>query len=144
LFADSPLSVKRFALDVVTLDAHFDRLKLLRCPHCGAQGMLIRHGFLRGYNERTSDRDTRGRRAFCSNRNRRTGCGRTFSVSFADVFPGFIVTALTLWKLLWTSLRTSLRAAMKRVEWPLSVRSGYRLRARFFNPLPRRLHAHSS
>ncbi len=61
---------------------HGKRLKLLACPSCRAVGCLIRHGYLWGYGQ-GSDRIRRGRRVFCSNRNRRTGCGRTYAVLLA-------------------------------------------------------------
>jgi len=48
-------------------------------------GTLIRHGFLCGFDESSPQRKTvRARRIFCSNRNARRGCGRTFSVWIAD------------------------------------------------------------
>src|SRR5205085_506945 len=62
-----------------------EQLKLMPCPHCKTVGNLIRHGCLRGYDESNSQRKTiRARRIFCSNRNARRGCGRTFSVWSAD------------------------------------------------------------
>src|SRR4051794_3753993 len=47
--------------------AMFERLKLTPCPHCKVVGMLIRHGFLRGYDQ-NSRKTIRARRVFCSNR----------------------------------------------------------------------------
>jgi hypothetical protein len=65
--------------------AFAERLKLMPCPHCQAVGALVRHGFLYGFDETSPHRKTlRARRVFCSNRHRRPGCGRTFSVWLAD------------------------------------------------------------
>ena len=62
-----------------------ERLKQTPCPHCKAVGTLIRHGFLRGFDDSNPQRKTvRARRIFCSNRHARRGCGRTFSVWLAD------------------------------------------------------------
>ena len=62
-----------------------ERLKQTPCPHCKVVGTLIRHGFLYGFDESNPQRKTvRARRIFCSNRHARRGCGRTFSVWFAD------------------------------------------------------------
>ena len=42
-------------------------------------GYLIKHGFLRGYDsEHQLTKTARATRVFCSNRNRATGCGKTF------------------------------------------------------------------
>ena len=61
-----------------------ERLKVTPCPHCRAIGALIRHGYLRGYDEgNLRHKAVRARRIFCSNRGRRPGCGRTFSVWIA-------------------------------------------------------------
>ena len=59
---------------------------------------LIGHGFRRGYAERGSEVEVRGRRFFCSNRHRRPGCGRTFSVLLAAVVSRFVVRAVTLFR----------------------------------------------
>lgn len=60
-------------------------LKTTSCPHCKSVGYLIRHGFLRGYDDTHSANKTiRATRVFCSNRNRANGCGKTFSVWIAD------------------------------------------------------------
>lgn len=72
-------------------------LKLAACPHCHRTGALIGHGFLRGYAERGSDVEVRGRRFFCSDRGRRTGCGRTTSTKLRTVLSGYVVRTLTLW-----------------------------------------------
>ena len=65
--------------------AIYEKLKVTACPHCKATGLLVLHGFLRGYDESSPREKTiRARRIFCSNRNNRQGCGRTFSVWLAD------------------------------------------------------------
>jgi len=48
-------------------------------------GALIRHGYLRGYDDSSPQRRAvRARRLYCSNRQARRGCGRTLSVWCAD------------------------------------------------------------
>jgi len=78
-----------------------EHLKQTPCPHCKTVGTLIRHGYLRGYDECNSPRKTvRARRIFCSNRNRRRGCGRTFSVWLADKIRRLSLTTRALWRFL--------------------------------------------
>lgn len=102
------------------------------CPHCARCGTLIGHGFLRGYSERGQEREVRGRRLFCSNRQRRPGCGRTFSVKLATVIAGFIVRTLTLFRF----ASAVLGGLTRRAAWlgaaggALSLSSGYRLWSR--------------
>ena len=56
-------------------------LKTTACPHCKRVGNLIRHGYLRGYDEKhPREKTVRAWRIFCSNRKQAAGCGRTFSV----------------------------------------------------------------
>jgi hypothetical protein len=75
----------------------FSRLKLFVCPHCRCIGFLIRHGFLRGYAEgKGSMLVDRGFRVFCSNRNRRKGCGRTFPILYSTFIKNRTVTAKTV------------------------------------------------
>jgi hypothetical protein len=78
-----------------------ERLKLMACPHCQVVGALIRHGYLRGFDEGSPRRKTvRARRVFCSNRQTRPGCGRTFSVWCADKIRRLSLTASCLWRFL--------------------------------------------
>jgi hypothetical protein len=81
--------------------AVLSNLKLTACPHCGSVGNLIRHGYLRGYDDQHQRRKTtRAQRVFCSNRRRATGCGRTFSVWWADKVQRLFLTAESLWAFL--------------------------------------------
>ena len=104
-------------------------LKLAPCPHCRQTGALIGHGFQRGYAERSSARVVRGRRVVCSNRGRRPGCGRTFSVLLSTVVGGFMVRTLTLFGF----ATAVLNGLTRRAAWlgetggMLSLSSGYRL-----------------
>ena len=78
-----------------------DRLKLTPCPHCKNVGCLIFHGFLYGFDDHSPPRKTvRARRLFCSNRHRRTGCGRTVSVWFADKIRRLSLSTGRLWRFL--------------------------------------------
>jgi hypothetical protein len=71
----------------------------------------------------------RGRRVLCSNRHRRVGCGRTFSVLLSTVLAGFMVRTLTLFRFA-SSVASGLtrrRAWLGSVGGALSLSSGYRL-----------------
>jgi hypothetical protein len=95
-------------------DAISERLKQMPCPHCKAVGALIRHGFLRGYDEGDSQRKTiRARRVFCSNRHRRRGCGRSFSVWLADKIRRLSVTTHALWRFLQRAVAGNIAAACR-------------------------------
>lgn len=117
----------RFVDDEVALRA-LDA-KAVRCPHCGRHGTLNAHGWLFGYAEVGSTRVVRGRRLYCSNRFRRPGCGRTFSVLLSHMLAGFTVTTKTLARF----VRAVVAGACRKVAWEhsagagLVLRSGYRL-----------------
>lgn len=81
-----------------------ESLKHIPCPHCQSIGALILHGLLYGYDNRSNQKNLlRGHRIFCSNRYRRYGCGKTFSISSADFIRHFTITAQNLWNslILW-------------------------------------------
>lgn len=108
-----------------------ERLKQTPCPHCRLVGMLIRHGFLYGYDDSSPRRKTlRARRIFCSNRNARRGCGRTFSVWLADKIRRRSVTTGALWHFLQHAVANGVRAASAAATY-LSDRSWQRLWRRF-------------
>ena len=76
------------------------RLKLMMCPHCNLSGCLILHGYLDGNSDRGNAQIRRGHRIYCSNRHKKSGCGKTFSVLTATVLPGFTIGAHGLWRFL--------------------------------------------
>jgi len=103
-------------------------LKFEPCPHCRAVGFLICHGYLRGYGQSGHEKIVRGRRFFCSNRGRRRGCGRTYSVLFSGFLRRHVVPAATLWKFLRGVRRgLSRKASWEKVGLPFTVQTGYRL-----------------
>ncbi len=128
----------RFVPDRRALDALSQRSVPFACPHCGAHGTLIGHGFLRGYAEQTSDVVIRGRRLFCSNRGLKKGCGRTWSVLLANVIARCTLTVGTLGAFVCGLARHqgSERAA-RACHWPFSMRSAYRLNVRLQRHVPR-------
>ena len=66
---------------------------------------------------------------FCSNRGRRGGCGRTFSLLLADVLPRHTFTAAWVWPWLVELLAgLSLKAAAEKLRLPFALESVYRLR----------------
>lgn len=105
-------------------------VKLRACDHCRRVGMLIGHGRLLGYAESSSERVARGHRLLCSNRHRRTGCGRTIQVWLAAVVPRRTVRTATVFTLLVAIVDGSRVAA----AWPevssMSLRTAYRVRHR--------------
>jgi len=102
-------------------------LKQTSCPHCKRVGCLILHGYLKGYGEDFYDQDQiRGHRIYCSNRNTRDGCGRTFSLLPSSLLKGFTITALHLWLFLKKALVHASRiAAFKAADIPLCSDAAY-------------------
>jgi len=87
----------KYARNPKDLAAHMDNLKMVRCPICGRTGYLNRHGCLKGYSDSGQDKDERGKRVFCSNRNCRAGCGRTYSILLAYNLFRRMLNTLQLW-----------------------------------------------
>jgi hypothetical protein len=109
-----------------------ERLKLTPCPHCQVVGALNRHGFLYGFDESSPRRPTlRAQRIYCSNRQARPGCGRTFSVWCANKIRRLSVTTTGLWRFLVHAVRGCLRAALDAASGHLGDRSWQRLWQRF-------------
>jgi hypothetical protein len=109
-----------------------ERLKQMPCPHCKVVGTLIQHGSLYGFDDSSPQRKTRrARRLFCSNRNLRPGCGRTFSVWFPDKIHRRSLTAHLLWRFLQRAVAGSIAAAIRALDSHLSARTWHRIWKRF-------------
>ena len=109
-----------------------ERLKLTPCPHCQVVGALIRHGALYGFDDSNPRRKTlRARRIFCSNRQARHGCGRTFSVWAADKIRRLGLTTGGLWRFLQRAVAGGICAAIRGFQCPLSDRTLLRIWKRF-------------
>ena len=64
------------------IERHTMQLDLARCAHCQREHQLVSHGFI--HKKRVGGApEAVGKRVFCSNRNRRTGCGRTMQLYLA-------------------------------------------------------------
>ena len=114
-------------------NAVLTKLKLTACPHCGSVGNLIRHGYLRGYDDKHQRRKTtRAQRVFCSNRKRATGCGRTFNVWWADKVKRLFLTAESLWAFLKNAMtRGNKLQSFRDLYSGLSDSAPYRIWKRF-------------
>jgi len=109
-----------------------ERLKQTACPHCKIAGALNRHGCLYGFDESSPRQKTvRARRIFCSNRQARPGCGRTFSVWFADKIRRLSLTAGALWRFLQCAAAGGILAGIRALECQLSDRTMQRIWKRF-------------
>ena len=107
------------------------RLKTTPCPHCRAVGTLNRHGTLTGYDDTGPGRAVRGRRAFCSNRGRRPGCGRTVTVWAAGTIRRLSLTARTVGAFLRRAVAGTLAAAVRDTDVHRSDRTFRRAWRRF-------------
>jgi hypothetical protein len=109
-----------------------EQLKQWACPHCKVVGALIWHGFLRGFDESSPRQKTvRARRIFCSNRNARPGCGRTFSVWIASKIRRLGLTAGALWRFLQGVVANGIVATIRALDSLLSDRTMQRIWKRF-------------
>lgn len=108
-------------------------LKQTTCPHCKLSGYLNLHGYLRGYDEKTcAGKVIRGHRIFCSNRNKRRGCGRTFSILALNILKKFIIRAYSLWKFLKNIAQgKDKKRSLSSLKVSFSTSSVYRLWKRF-------------
>lgn len=115
------------------IKAVLTRLKLTACPHCKRVGNLIRHGYLRGYDEQHSRKKTvRAWRIFCSNRKQATGCGRTFGIWMADKVKRLLLTADALWTFFKQAVVTGNKfQAFRNLNSGLSDSAPYRIWKRF-------------
>jgi hypothetical protein len=121
-----------YVTSAVEYDKHKSRLKLVPCPHCRVVGCLIRHGYLKGHGDNVNDEVPRGWRIFCSDRNLRKGCGRTYSILLAKFIFRHMVSAPWLWQLLQGLRRgMSVKAAWEKIASPFTLETGYRLRQAF-------------
>ena len=120
---------KKFYNSAEDLKQFHLRLKQTPCPHCQSVGFLNLHGYLCGYDEKTSSKKiTRGRRVFCCHRNKRKGCGKTFSLLAARVLKKFIISAKSFWQFLKNILKGSNTiTAFKTMGIALARSSCYRL-----------------
>ena len=74
----------------------------------------------------------RAQRVFCSNRNRTGGCGRTFSIWWADKVARLFLTAESLWTFLINSVTTGNKCqAFRDLNSGLSESAPYRIWKRF-------------
>lgn len=120
----------RFASNHATLVELRRHAKIWRCPHCGRQGTFNAHGSLLGLAEHGPGKDAlRGRRFLCSNRRRRPGCGRTWSVRLGNLLHRFSVRTAQLWRFCLGLLAgLGVPAAWERARNGFSLESAYRWR----------------
>lgn len=124
---------KRFYESKEDFRQFYRSLKQTACPHCKLSGYLNLHGYLRGYDENAcSGKVIRGRRIFCCGRNKRRGCGRTFSILALNVLKKFIIRADSLWGFLKnTAGGLDKKNSLCALKLSFSDSSAYRLWKRF-------------
>lgn len=118
----------------------FSRLKLMGCPHCGVTNRLIRNGLLKGCDPRHYGNASvvRGQRLRCSKRGRSKGCGRSSSIFFKWIMPGFTIDArLIAAFLLSISAQNRVHSAWLGMTRYFSLSSAYRWWRRLGRDQPR-------
>lgn len=111
-------------------DQYYFRLKQEPCLRCGRHGFLILHGSLpKSYTGKENNKKSRGKRIFCSNRNRRGGCGKTFSAIGSHILKRFILNSHDLWKFLinLSEGNTTKKEAFEKEKFPVRLSMAYRL-----------------
>jgi hypothetical protein len=128
-----PSVCRQFCGSPEEFEAVHARLKTTACPHCKRVGTLIRHGFLRGYDEQhRREKAIRAWRIFCNNRRQSSGCGRTFSVWTADKIQRLFLTAGALWTFLKQAVVSGNKLqAFRDLKSGLSDSAPYRIWKRF-------------
>ena len=124
----SPSKSKYFK-DKAQTAKFLEALKQTPCPYCRIIGTLIKHSLLKG---QSTDPDNftkpiRGQRIYCSNRNCRLGCGRTFSIFPTETIKGFGTYASVLWvffKSLVENITTAV--ALRKSKIDVSISTAYR------------------
>jgi hypothetical protein len=121
-----------FCRSVEEYTALAERLKQTPCPYCKVVGTLNRHGYLRGFDEKSPRHQTvRAWRVFCSNRHQRPGCGRTFSVWCATKIRRLSLTTAHLWRFLQLAAAGCILAAIRAADCHLSDSTLQRIWTRF-------------
>jgi len=128
-------SIKKYYSSQEDFNKFYQKIKLIQCPFCHLVSTLILHGYLRGYNETyESSKIIRGRRIFCSNRKKRNGCGRTFSLLLSFIIKKFNIQSKSLWQYLkGIANGKNKKNAFKSTGLNFSNSSIYRLYNRFKN-----------
>lgn len=110
------------------------QLKQYSCPHCRMTRTLILHGYLSGYDlKRPNRRLIRGHHIFCSNRNRRGGCGKTWSILMSTIIKHLIIQTAHLWDFLKNIGKgMNIFQSFQYLKIPLSPTSIYRLYKRLY------------
>jgi len=112
-----------------SLEAIEDQTRQLdneQCAHCWQTRQLVSHGFVRKKRVGGAP-EAVGKRVFCSNRNQRTGCGRTVQLYLDSTlrylhYAGCCVVAL----LLWLGKGMTLQCAYHHATGAVTPRNAYR------------------
>lgn len=111
-------------------------LDLAQCAHCQRTRQLVSHGFIRKKRVGATP-EAVGKRVFCSNRNQRTGCGRTMQLYLDETVRylhhgGATVVAFVLSLMAGMSIET----AYTGITGAGTARNAYRWLARLSARLP--------
>lgn len=79
LFAEPATVMRLYYPSLVAIEQHTMQLDAEPCRHCRQTRQLVSHGYIRK-KQRQAEPAKVGKRVFCSNRNHRTGCGRTMQL----------------------------------------------------------------
>ncbi len=128
-YFDNIDSLDRFTLE---LDCHHDQLQ---CIYCFKSDQFVSHGFIYKQLSQTVTEEV-GKRILCSNRNARSGCGRTFRLYIATQIPSLQYNAAHLFVFLSALL---LHATVKQAYQKATGKFESRNAWRWLNKLTQRL-----
>ena len=105
------------------------------CPFCHLYGTLILHGYLKSKpDDFELNYIIRGHRIFCSDRDKKNGCGRTYSLKLSVFIGKLSIKAYGIWQFLVNLLKGNRPyTAFKKTGLPYSNSSIYRLYQRFIH-----------
>lgn len=109
---------------------------LLACPHCGLDDQLVSHGYV--YQKQLLGAPVKqGKRVLCSDRARRSGCGRTVRLYLAPSIPRYHYSAAVLTAFLLALLQgTAVAPAYQQVTHCHEPRQAWRWLQRLSAQLP--------
>ena len=122
------MSLVKYFSHVVEFVQFKEKIKCVPCPFCHKTGFLILHGKLPGrcVLPDGTEKD-RGHRYFCSNKNKKQGCGHTFSILWKYVLKYRSESAQCFWRFLKNILQGhSLTKPFHKKVLPFSSRTAKR------------------
>jgi hypothetical protein len=120
------------AINKFTMELDHDTLT---CEKCSKRGQFVSHGFVYKKGHK-GERHIMGKRIFCSNRNGRSGCGRTTIIYLEDSIPALTYATSHVYAFVRSLMSgSSIRKAYKTATDTDDPRNAYRWLHKLYNRL---------